>query len=233
MIRPRDSLAHALPLPQRWWIVLGDGAPVQLRLVESAELERVEAGDEERFALVAVDPAAPDRPIGMAYYLRGSIALAVAEMSVVVAGAWQRRGLGTVLVAAVAEVAAQSGVRAILVEVPAANLPVVRILRRFGAEISAGADERVLDAHVNLQSNRNAFRDLLRAASADRPVGIRPDPGWMGPALSVMGESAEVGVEPGRAADGMGAGCVDPPGSKDRRERAAARPPRGSAVTPP
>ncbi|HEX3604826.1 MAG TPA: GNAT family N-acetyltransferase [Candidatus Dormibacteraeota bacterium] len=201
MIRSRDSLVHAVPIPARWGIVLGDGVRVQLRAVDPAgrgaplaELERVDAGDEERFALVAVDPAAPDRPIGMAYYLRSSITLAVAEMSVVVADSWRRRGLGTILVAAVAEVAAQSGVRALLVEVPATNAPVVRILRRFGAEISAGGGEGVLDAHVNLPNNRNAFRDVIRAASGGRPQGIRPGSGWMGPAITVMGESVRFGT---------------------------------------
>jgi GNAT superfamily N-acetyltransferase len=201
VIRPWDPPAHALPFPTRSEVVLGDGARVQLRPVEPAgggmapaEPERVEAGDEERFALVAVDPAAPDRPIGMAYYLRSSIALAVAEMRVVVADAWQRRGLGTILVAAVAEVAAQNGVRAFLVEVPDANLPVVHILRRFGAEISSGAAEGILDAHVNLQSNRNAFRDVIRAAPTGRPPGIRPGSGWIGPAIAVMGESVRFGT---------------------------------------
>ena len=55
MIRPRDSLAHALPFPARWEIVLlGAGTRVQLRPDEPAgggmmpaELERVDAGDEE------------------------------------------------------------------------------------------------------------------------------------------------------------------------------------------
>ena len=42
----------------------------------------------------------------------------------------------------------------------------VSILRRFGAEISPGVGDGVLDAHVNLRSNRNAFRDVIRSASA-------------------------------------------------------------------
>ncbi len=185
-MRPQNSPAPALRSPRRREIVLTDGARVQLRPIE--------AGDDERFALVAIDPSTPDRMIGMADYLRDPVAPAVAEMSVVVADAWQWRGLGTILVAAVAEVAAQNGVRAFLVEVPAANRPVVSILRRFGAEISPGAGDGVLDAHMNLPSNRNAFRDVIRSASAGRPGEMRRDSGWVGPAIAVMGESLRFGA---------------------------------------
>jgi RimJ/RimL family protein N-acetyltransferase len=84
-----------------------------------------------RFGLVAEEP----RPGGpelraLASYEPGD-APGTAEIAVAVEDAWQRRGLGAALVAALLEAAGERGVRRFTADVLADNRPMLRLLSRL------------------------------------------------------------------------------------------------------
>lgn len=64
-----------------------------------------------------------------------------AELAVTVIDAYQGRGLGTLLTAALASVVAEQGITTLSAEVLALNEPMLRILRSFGAEMGSHPDD--------------------------------------------------------------------------------------------
>jgi RimJ/RimL family protein N-acetyltransferase len=80
----------------------------------------------DREAIVAVDGG---EIVGVARYVRkpGSDE---AEMAVVVADAWQRQGIATRMLAALAEQASAAGIQRFTMMMLADNRPIVRLLRR-------------------------------------------------------------------------------------------------------
>jgi GNAT superfamily N-acetyltransferase len=93
-----------------------------------------EVDHDTHVALVAVprDEAGPG--LGVARYVRLTQDRGVAEAAVVVVDAWQGRGLGTLLLAALATRAARGGVRVFRNYVLAENTPVVALFDQLGAE---------------------------------------------------------------------------------------------------
>ena len=98
----------------------------------------------DREAVVAV---ADGEILGVARYNRwaGSDA---AELAVVVADAWQGQGLGTRMLAALADLAFGSGIRRFTVTMLADNRPALRLLRRFSPSVKTVFSDGVLEASV-------------------------------------------------------------------------------------
>jgi ribosomal protein S18 acetylase RimI-like enzyme len=107
------------------------------------------------------------RPVGLGRWVRGPYAdrPSAAEIALEVADAWQGRGIGRRLVAAVAEDAERSGVESLLAYVDLANGRMTGWLRRLGAaNPTAVGDPFVLSVQV---ARRAARRAALRAADAE------------------------------------------------------------------
>lgn len=106
-----------------------------------------------------------------------------AEMAITVIDAYQGRGLGTLLTAAVAAVAAERGITTLSAEVLAVNEPMRGVLRSFGAEMQSHPDDAtVITARLDtaVASARLPTRerlDLLAAvarAEQDRTSTTEP-----------------------------------------------------------
>lgn len=88
-----------------------------------------------------------------------------AEMAVTVIDAFQGRGLGTLLTAAIAAVVAERGISMLSAEVLALNEPMLGVLRSFGAEMQRHPDDATVVTAL-----------LDTALAADRlPPGKRDD----------------------------------------------------------
>jgi len=110
------------------------------RLRES--VARIDHHDRE--AVAAVEGA---HVVGVAEYSRAP-GSAVADMAIVVADAWQRQGLGTRLVAALAERAAEEGIEGFAVDIQGDNFGALRLFKRVAPGVrmtfSAGVGEAVI-----------------------------------------------------------------------------------------
>jgi GNAT superfamily N-acetyltransferase len=84
-----------------------------------------------REALIAFSPV-PRAPIGVASYHRGE-RFDVAELAVTVADEWQRRGIGTVLMAALRDRAVSAGIRRFTATMLWGNRGALSLTRTLGA----------------------------------------------------------------------------------------------------
>ena len=90
-------------------------------------------GTPDRYAVGALDLGTnPPTPAGIARFERLERSPDEAEMAVTIVDAYQRRGLGTLLFAAVALVAAEAGVRAFIAIVHGENHDMARLMRKLG-----------------------------------------------------------------------------------------------------
>ena len=160
-------------------VTLGDGARVLIRAITPADRDDLRAGFERlspasrylRFftvarelsagelsyltdvdhhgheALVAVE-AAGGEGVGVARYVRAEDGSA--ELGIVVADPWQRRGLGGVLLARLAERARAEGVRCLTATVLAENVAIRRLLERLGPTRVRGRAGGTLDLITDL-----------------------------------------------------------------------------------
>jgi CRP-like cAMP-binding protein len=155
--------AHATPVD----VVLRDGSPVQLRPVLPSDRRGLEAGlahmspeslrrrffsagqppdgilnylvdlDYVRhFAWVAID--AEGTGVAMARYVRAQEDPTSAEIAIGIVDGFHRRGLGTLLLGALATAAASTGVVRFTGEALEENLPIRRLLERVGATWNRG-----------------------------------------------------------------------------------------------
>jgi RimJ/RimL family protein N-acetyltransferase len=102
-------------------------------------------------ALVAEYPAHPVRRlIGVARYVRLSDDPEAAEVAIVVADDWHRRGLGSLLAERLAATARRSGIRRFTATMASDNVPAHRLMEKLTAHLEhhhtgGGVDEVVLD----------------------------------------------------------------------------------------
>ena len=147
-IAPHDLRMHwrflcSLSLQTRYQRLLSPRAllPGELRRLVDIDYER-------EMALVAVAEIDGDeQELGVARYVREPAGGAtgrladVAEFAIVVADAWQQRGVGRVLLQRLHHVAMDAGVRQLAGLTLATNTRMIRLARRLGFEISREHDD--------------------------------------------------------------------------------------------
>jgi GNAT superfamily N-acetyltransferase len=117
---------------------------------EQAHPERLlDVDQHDREAVVAV---VEDEIVGVARYFRrpGSV---TAEVAVVVADAWQRRGVATRLVTVLAELAVSAGVRQLYLAMQADNRPVLQLARRLFPDAKLTYSQGLCETLVQLGSS--------------------------------------------------------------------------------
>ena len=124
-----------------------------------------EVNHHDHEALVAIDPAT-GRMVGVARYVREDDPV-VAEAAITVADDWQGRGLGTMLLNALAERARQEGVRRFSAYVLARNEDMIDLLFRLGpakvVDRQHGAVQ--IEAELPRAGVSDQLRGLLKVAS--------------------------------------------------------------------
>ena len=113
----------------------------------AAALLRVDQRD--RVAIAAVDGG---EIVGVAQYAR-SKGRSEADLAIVVADAWQRQGIGTRLVAALADRAMSQGITAFAVDVQGDNHASIRLLRRVAPGIRLAFSEGVGEGSFPLSAS--------------------------------------------------------------------------------
>jgi CRP-like cAMP-binding protein len=117
----------------------------------------------DHFAWVALAADGADEPgVASARYIRERTAPDTAEVAFSVVDDYQGRGLGTLLVGALAVAAAQNGVRRFRARVLAENEPMRAILRRAGAHLDF-AEPGVLETVVDVPAFGDGLPDLATA----------------------------------------------------------------------
>jgi len=104
----------------------------ELSAAELRYLTEIDHHDHE--ALGALDDAS-GRGVGVARYVRSAVDPEAAEVAVTVVDAWQGRGLGTELVAALSERACEEGIRRFTGLAAAENVAVAGLARSMGADV--------------------------------------------------------------------------------------------------
>lgn len=133
---------------------------------ELAFLTEVDHHDHE--AVVAVHPSRKEG-FGVARYVREEEDRELAEVAVTVADDWQRRGVGTALLAELVERARTEGVRRFSAVVHSSNQPMLELLEHLGAEVSRSRDASTLELEIELPAREGIGAQLegaLRAAAA-------------------------------------------------------------------
>jgi GNAT superfamily N-acetyltransferase len=105
----------------------------------------------EREAVAAVEG---DELIGVAQYSRAPGALE-ADIAIVVADAWQRQGIGTRLVAALADRAATRGVKTFAVDIQGDNFGALRLFKRVAPGVRLTFSGGVGEGLVRLPGHEN------------------------------------------------------------------------------
>ena len=102
--------------------------------------------------------------VGVGRYIRTIEDPATAESAIVVADAWQRRGMGTILLTLLGESAWERGIRHFSALIPAENIIVQENLRQIGAEVAP--DDSTIAIRIDLPLPTEAVGDsrLLQAA---------------------------------------------------------------------
>ena len=113
--------------------------------LSEAELDFLTAANEpDHVALGALDLSTdPPRPMGIARFVRSSAAPDEAEFAITLADRYQSRGLGTILLGVLTNLAEKTGYRAIQALVHAQNGPMLALLRHGGAELSPASSGEV------------------------------------------------------------------------------------------
>ena len=150
------------------------------------ELRRmVEIDYLREMALVAVaDIDGEERILAVARYVRDAderVGLApAAEFAIVVADAWQRRGIGSLILQRLRRIASDAGVRQLAGLTLATNRQMISLARRLDFEISREHDDwtvkRVtwrLPDEANAADAADAVRDQERSDAAWPPIGAQ------------------------------------------------------------
>jgi GNAT superfamily N-acetyltransferase len=126
-------------------------------------LTEVDHHDHE--AIGAIDPVS-GHGIGIARFVRLPDRPDAAEAAVTVADDWQGRGLGTLLLGALADRARGAGIRTFTAVVLAANHEMLEVLEPLGRVRVVDRETGTLQLEVDVPSDRAELRRLLRAAQA-------------------------------------------------------------------
>lgn len=117
-------------------------SPLARRDALRAAVARIDHHDRE--AVAAIEDG---RVVGLAEFARAPGARR-ADLAIVVADAWQRQGLGTRLIAALAARAAEAGIEGLAVDIQGDNYGALRLFKRVAPGVrmafSAGVGEAVI-----------------------------------------------------------------------------------------
>jgi RimJ/RimL family protein N-acetyltransferase len=136
--------------------------------ISDEDLEYLTDLDHRRHeALIALDPEL-ERALGVARYVRLADDRDAAEVAVVVADDWHRRGLGTALLEQLTRRARENGIARYTAIVSPDNEIVLNALERAGAERTSTSDDDEIEFAFDLPSEGlgDRLRDALRAAAA-------------------------------------------------------------------
>jgi GNAT superfamily N-acetyltransferase len=121
-------------------------------------------------ALGALD-AATGRGVGVARFVRLGPGADVAEVAVTVIDAWQRRGLGTLLLEELTDRARAEGIDRYTALVSGENMAIVAMLERIGArvlEADAAAGTVEYEVEISDSGLGHSLRSALREAASGR-----------------------------------------------------------------
>jgi GNAT superfamily N-acetyltransferase len=144
-------------------------APVP-RLSDATVRYFTEVDHHDHEALVALDPATGEG-VGVARYVR--VGDGSAEAAVTVADDWQGRGVGTLLLDALAARAREEGVGRFTASMLATNRDMLDLFRKLGPTRVTGASGSTveIDAELPDRGAGDHLKGLLKcAATADRPL---------------------------------------------------------------
>ena len=113
--------------PRSRWLRFLTGKP---RLT-SAEVRRLTAVDQRDHVALVASTTTDHRPIGIARFVRSADATECAEVAVAVVDAWQRQGVGTLLLDTLVRRAREVGVRRFTVLASHDNAGALRLLHRL------------------------------------------------------------------------------------------------------
>jgi RimJ/RimL family protein N-acetyltransferase len=135
----------------------------------------------DHYAIGAIAPGEPAQPgIGVARYVRVPGSPHVAEVAVTVVDAFHRRGLGTLLLRAVATVAVRNGIQVFQAEVLGENRAARALLGRFRARVERSGNPSLFSVELTPQLDRlqgDPYQDTLEAIArgdagpADKTAG--------------------------------------------------------------
>lgn len=183
-IRPQDRAAFERGFARlsdrsryrRFLAPHGDLSPAELRYL-------VDVDHVDHEAVVAVDQATGEG-VGVARYVRGAQDPQAAEMAVAVVDDWQGRGVGTRLLAALADRAREEGIRRFTALVLADNAAVQSVLGTLGTVHTEPPEHGTVAVTVELEeAGRAALARLVRAVARGELSALAP--WWRGPGLPV------------------------------------------------
>lgn len=142
---------------------------------ELAYLTELDYSDHFAWGAIAIDE--PDRPgVGVARYIRSKDDPTSAEAAVVVADAWQSKGIGGVLLRVLAETAQHQGIHQFQALVLATNEPALEFMRHFGASLESDASVVRISIPLPLPADDFTSSDLYHTLKAAAVGGIEPTP---------------------------------------------------------
>jgi nucleotide-binding universal stress UspA family protein/GNAT superfamily N-acetyltransferase len=169
-------------------------AKSELSAAELAYLVDVDHKDHE--AIIAIDPSSGEA-LGVARYIRLKDDAEIAEVAVIVADDWQRRGLGRALLDRLTYRARREGVRRFSALVQGDNPGALRLLEDVG-DTRKERDSGVVELVVELPPKRGMGAQLARALRAAAAGSLVPAK-TLGQRVAVAVEgSPRPPVQPGR-----------------------------------
>ena len=148
-----DGFARLSPNSRRLRFLTGKNA---LTARELRYFTDIDHRDHE--ALGAVD-AVTGRGVGVARYIRDADHVYCAEVAITIVDEWQRRGLGSELMARLTWRALNEGIRCFRALIAADNVAVVALLRRMDADVELiSHDTDTVQYEISLRSGSRAGR---------------------------------------------------------------------------
>lgn len=145
----RYQLLSATSAFQRFFTVLPRLSPQQVRF-----FTEVDHRDHEALGAVAAETG---QGVGIARFIRSETDSASAELAIVVADDWQRRGVGFQLLRALLRRAREENITTISAEVLTENVALLALLRHFGS-VATEVDGTTTTATLRLPSNPDLER---------------------------------------------------------------------------
>lgn len=143
----RHGVAHDLSAESRYRRFLSP-----LTELSDEQLDELTGADGVDHCALGALAGVRGQPAGVARYIRTPARPDRAEVALTVVDAWQGRGLGGLLLAALAGCALENGVRSFHADVLSDNAPVLALLRRCGSAAELHSLDGVVEARLDLDA---------------------------------------------------------------------------------